>query len=144
MLFPVSPTLDVMGRMCYTLGEVGNLYNILIEWPQHEALPIVGTMILNWILKNLGAGAAQSASWLTTDWTPGFDPQQRQRIFLLLSASRPALASTQPPVQWVPVVLSPGLKRGQGVMLTTHPHLVPRLSKSRSYTYSPPMRLHGM
>jgi hypothetical protein len=30
-----------------------------------------------------------------------------------------------------------------GTTLTTHPHLVPRLSMSRSYTSSPPMRLHG-
>jgi hypothetical protein len=28
----------------------------------------------------------------------------------------------------------PGVKRGRGVMLTTHPLLVPRLKKSRSYT----------
>jgi hypothetical protein len=41
-------------------------------------------------------------------------------------------------------VLSPGLKRGRGVTLTTHPHLVPRSSMSRSYTSSPPKRLHGM
>jgi hypothetical protein len=34
--------------------------------------------------------------------------------------------ATQPPVQWVPGVLSPGVKRGRGVMLTTHAHLVPR------------------
>jgi hypothetical protein len=27
---------------------------------------------------------------------PGFDPQQRQRIFLIASASRPALGPTQP------------------------------------------------
>jgi hypothetical protein len=27
----------------------------------------------------------------------------------------------QPPVQWVPGVLSPGVKRGRGVTLTTHP-----------------------
>jgi hypothetical protein len=40
--------------------------------------------------------------------------------------------------------LSPGVKRGQGVMLTTHPHLVLRLSMSRSYTSSPPMHLHGI
>jgi hypothetical protein len=40
--------------------------------------------------------------------------------------SRPALGSTQPPVQWVPGVLSPGVKRGRGVMLTPHPHLLPR------------------
>jgi hypothetical protein len=32
----------------------------------------------------------------------------------------------------------PGGKRGQGVMLTTHPLLVPRLRKSRCYTSSHP------
>jgi hypothetical protein len=32
----------------------------------------------------------------------------------------------------------PGAKRGRGVTLTTHPHLVPRSSMSRSYTSSPP------
>jgi hypothetical protein len=56
----------------------------------------------------------------------GFDPRRGQRIFPLVSVSRPALGPTQPPVQWVQGVLSPGVKRGRGVMLTTHPHLVPR------------------
>jgi hypothetical protein len=64
--------------------------------------------------------------------------------FPLTSVSRPALGPTQPPVQWVPGVLSPGVKRGRGVTLTTHPHLVPRSRMSRSYTSSPPKRLHGM
>jgi hypothetical protein len=41
--------------------------------------------------------------------------------FSLTSVSRPALGSTQPPVQWVPWVLSPGVKRGRGVMLTNSP-----------------------
>jgi hypothetical protein len=41
-------------------------------------------------------------------------------------------------------VLSPGVKRGRGMTLTTHTHLVPRLRMSRSYTSSPPMYLHGM
>jgi hypothetical protein len=35
-------------------------------------------------------------------------------------------------------VLSPRPKRGRGVMLTTHPHLVPRSRMSRSYISSPP------
>jgi hypothetical protein len=48
-------------------------------------------------------------------------PGRGKRIFPLASVSRPALGSTQPPVQWVPGALSLGLKRGQGVMLTTHP-----------------------
>jgi hypothetical protein len=51
---------------------------------------------------------------------------QGQRIFLLAPASRPVLGPTQPPVQWVPGILSPGVKRGQGVTLTTYLHLVPR------------------
>jgi hypothetical protein len=35
-------------------------------------------------------------------------------------------------------VLSPGVKSGQGVTLTTHRHLVPRSGMSRSYTSYPP------
>jgi hypothetical protein len=44
----------------------------------------------------------------------GFDPRQGQRIFPLTSVSRPALGQTQPPVQWVPGVLSPGVKARPG------------------------------
>jgi hypothetical protein len=33
-----------------------------------------------------------------------------QRIFPVTSVSRPALRPTQPPAQWVPGVLSPGVK----------------------------------
>jgi hypothetical protein len=73
--------------------------------------------------------------WLTVhnsalhsaDWT-GFDPQQRQRIFPVASVSRKPLRSTQPPSQWVQRYF-PTVKRGQGKMLTTHSHLLPR-SKS--------------
>jgi hypothetical protein len=35
-------------------------------------------------------------------------------------------------------VLSPGVKHGRGVMLTTHPHIVPRSRISRIYTPLPP------
>jgi len=34
-----------------------------------------------------------------------------QGIFLFATASRPALGPIKPPVQWVPSVLSPGIKR---------------------------------
>jgi len=64
-------------------------------------------------------------------------PGRGERVFPLASVPRPALGPTQPPVQWVP-----GVKRGRGVTLTTHPHLVLRSTMSRSYTSSPPKRLH--
>jgi hypothetical protein len=35
-------------------------------------------------------------------------------MFLVASASRPALGSTHPPLQWVPGVLSPGGKARPG------------------------------
>jgi hypothetical protein len=53
-------------------------------------------------------------SWgtsVTTDWTTGrsgFNPWQRQRIFPVVSVSRPDLRATQSPIQWIPGVLSPG------------------------------------
>jgi hypothetical protein len=49
---------------------------------------------------------------------------------------------TQPPVEWVPAVLSPVVKRGRSVTLTTHPHIVPWQRIGRSCTSSPPQRLH--
>jgi hypothetical protein len=81
--------------------------------------------------------------WLQSGW-PGFNPQQRQRILLLASVPRPALRHTQPPIKWVPEVLSPGVKHGWVMTLTTHPHLVLRSSMSRSYTSFPPWHQHGV
>jgi hypothetical protein len=67
----------------------------------------------------------------------GFDPRQRQRIFLLGSVPRQAVGPTQPPVQWTLGVLSPGIKHGPAVMLTTDALLLPRLPKNRAI---PPLR----
>jgi hypothetical protein len=41
----------------------------------------------------------------------GLDSRQGQGIFILATASRPALDSTQSPIQWVLGALSPGVKR---------------------------------
>jgi small neutral amino acid transporter SnatA (MarC family) len=41
----------------------------------------------------------------------GFDSRPGLGIFLFTIASRTALGPTQPPIQWVPGVLSQGVKR---------------------------------
>jgi hypothetical protein len=61
---------------------------------------------------------SQSVHCLTMDWMTGqsrFGPWQRQDDFPLTSVSRPALGPTQPPVQWVPEVLSPEGKAWPGL-----------------------------
>jgi hypothetical protein len=71
-------------------------------------------------------------------------PQSKLMTLFLYHVSRPALGSTQPPVQWVPGVLSPGVKARPGRDADHSLHLVPRSWMSRSYTSSPPKRLHGV
>jgi hypothetical protein len=69
----------------------------------------------------------------------GFDPRRGQRIFLLASVSRPALGPTQPPVQWVPVVLSPGVKARPGRDADhSPPSSAEVVNESELYLLSPP------
>jgi hypothetical protein len=72
------------------------------------------------------------------------DSRQRRKDFSSSLCVQTGSGATKPPVQWVPGVLSPGLKRGRGMTLTTHPHLVPRSWMSRSYTSSSPCASIGM
>jgi hypothetical protein len=102
-----------------------------------EFMTSAETAVVMLVLLMVRNKLSQYSVWLRTRRL-GFDPRQRQRIFLLVPGSRLDLGPTQSPMQWVPGVLSPGVKRGRGVMLTTHRHLVPRLIMSRSYTSSPP------
>jgi hypothetical protein len=81
---------------------------------------------------------------LTTDWTTGVRSPTGAEDFSPSLCVQTGCWAHPASCPMGTGVLSPGLKRGRGVMLTTHPHLVPRLSMSRSYTSSPPMRLHGL
>jgi hypothetical protein len=78
------------------------------------------------MLRNWGSSVSIVSGYGLDDRAIGFDPRRGERIFPLAFVSRPALGPTQPPVQWVPGVLSPEVKRGRGVTLTTHHRLVPR------------------
>jgi hypothetical protein len=63
------------------------------------------------VLKEAGV-ACRYIDWLRAGrprgWnsSPGWD-----KNFFFSKSSRPALGSTQPPIQWVPGALSPGVKR---------------------------------
>jgi hypothetical protein len=61
--------------------------------------------------------AMRSRSWYNSVGTAtgyGLDGRGlntgRDNVFLFSAASRPALGPTQPPIQWVPRALSPGVK----------------------------------
>jgi hypothetical protein len=85
---------------------------------------------------NTASWVAQSVQCLTTDWTTGFDPSRGKGFFsssLCVQTSCEAHPASYPTGKGV---LSPGVKRGRDVTLTTHPHLEPKF-------ISLLQRLHG-
>jgi hypothetical protein len=75
-------------------------------------LRIYESIILIWILKTCNVTIWTRFNCLKLIFTVGILwTRQGLRIFLFTTASRPALASTQPPIQWVSGDLSLGIKR---------------------------------
>jgi hypothetical protein len=75
------------------------------------------------------------------DW--GFKSQQELGIFLITTVFRPALGSTQPPIQWVPGAISLGIKQPGHEA----DHSCPSSSEVKnvwSYISTPTIYLHGM
>jgi hypothetical protein len=81
----------------------------------------------------------QATGWMIG----GFESRQELGIFLFTIAYRPSLVPTQPPIQWVSGALSLGVKRWS-VKLITYLQLVPKSKNEWSYTFTPPIRLHGV
>jgi hypothetical protein len=73
---------------------------------------------------------------LATGWTTGrsrFDPRQRREDLFSGRCVRTGCGAHPASCTVGTGGPSPGLKRGRGMTLTTHPHLVPRSRMSRSY-----------
>jgi hypothetical protein len=58
-------------------------------------------------------------------------------------SSRPALGSTQPPIQWVPLALCPGVKRPRREANHSPPTSA-EVKKTLVYTSTPPTCLHDV
>jgi len=67
----------------------------------------------------------------------GSIPGRDKDFFLFATASRPALGPTQPPIQWVPGSLSPGVRRPGRAADHLPPSSV-EVNNMWSYTYTRP------
>jgi hypothetical protein len=86
----------------------------LFLFPRHHTGNDVKCCHIICVMELGGAVIAQSVLRWAKDWTVGvlgFDSRRWAGIFLFATASRTALAFTQPPMQWVPGALSLGVKR---------------------------------
>jgi hypothetical protein len=91
----------LVGKHCSSVSSLQN--QVYLPPPTHMRSRISsGSIVSNYGLDDRANGRT------------GFDPRRGHRIFPLTSVSRPVLGPTQPPVQWVPGVLSPGIKARPG------------------------------
>jgi hypothetical protein len=77
-------------------------------------------------------------------WTIGvlvFDSPRGLGIFLFTAVSRTALGPTQPPIQWVPGVLTLGVKQPRCEAEHSPPSSA-EVKNAWSYTSTPPIGLH--
>jgi hypothetical protein len=89
---------------------------------------------------------SQYSVWLRTGLPGdrGLISGRGKMVCPLTSVSRQVLGPTQPPVQWVPAVLSPGGKARPRCDADHSLHLGPRSLMSRSYISSPPCASIGV
>jgi hypothetical protein len=106
-----------------------------VTWPSHLTLLDFIAVIIFGTSNKLEPGYLSGIALgygLNDRW---FESRQRLVIFHYTTASRPALGSTQPPIQWVSRTLSLGVKR-PGHEADHNLNLVPR---SRMHGAVPPL-----
>jgi hypothetical protein len=74
---------------------------------------------------------------------PGFEFRKEQDIFLSSKTSSLALGATQPPIQWAPRTLSPGIKL-PGPEADQSPSCSAKFKSEWSYTSTTAVCLHVM
>ena len=94
---------------------------------------------------NTALSSSDSAFILTKHMYFFFPFRARAKTFILFQkASRPALGSSQPPVQRLPGALLSRKDSDWNVKLTTHLHVMPRLRMRAAIQSLPYIPLHGM
>jgi hypothetical protein len=128
------------------IWKLSGLNLVRLHWPittSSHILPNSLRIITNiyYYYLQILAGIAQWYSVGLRAGLPTVRARQGLRIFLFTTASRPALEPTQPPIQWVPVALSLGVKRPVGE--ADHSLLSSaEVKNSLRYTSTPPIYLH--
>jgi hypothetical protein len=89
--------------MFLTSAITYNTPKVVVEW----------LTLLLYIRRRVSSGSIVSDYGLD-DRAIGVRSPAGAKVFPLVSVSRPALGPTQPPVQWVPGVLSPGCNSAAG------------------------------
>jgi hypothetical protein len=91
---------------------------------------------------HLRTGTAQPVERLATGWTAEGRSSNPGGVknFGFSTASRPALRPTQPPIEWVPGALHPGVKR-PGREADNSPPTSAEVKKTWIYTSTSPLRL---
>jgi hypothetical protein len=78
------------------------------------------------------------SDWLGAGWPRIWSSiPSRVKNFLFSTLSRPAVGCTQPPIQWVPGALSPGVKRS-GREADHSPPISAEVKRTWIYTSTPP------
>jgi hypothetical protein len=92
---------------------------------------------LKYICRSRDSSVGIATAYKLDDRGVGVPSPGKVKKFLFSTSSRPALGPTQPPIQWVPGDLSPGVKR-EGREADHSPPTSADFNKMWIYTSTPP------